>query len=119
LSILTFFWRSRRTENFSHIVGINRVFPQSVRSMRTHDIHIRNVTIRLPRSAAGFARQIAGGIGNDILRSVVEVTQGRRGAMRVEELSAGKIAASSGASPERLQQQIASRVAAELRKRFG
>jgi hypothetical protein len=86
--------------------------------MSKHNVHIGNVKIRLPRSAAGSARQIAGGIGHEILRSVAEATRGRQGTMRVEEVSAGKIAAAGGASPESLQRRIAGRVAAELRKRF-
>lgn len=86
--------------------------------MNTRRIHIGNVTIRLPQSAAGSARHIAGGIGNEILRTIVEATRGRQGTMRLAQVSAGKITAAGGTSPERLQKQIADRVAAELRKRF-
>ena len=86
--------------------------------MGKRNVHIGNLKLHLPRSAAGSARQIAGGLGDEIIRKVAEATRARHGTMRMEEVSAGKITATAGTSLQSLQQQIAGCVAAELGKRF-
>ena len=83
--------------------------------MSKRSVNIDRLQIRLPRSAAGSAREIAAGLGNDVLRGLSEATSGRRGSMRIEEVSAGKI---KGTSAEGIRKQAAERIAAELAKRF-
>jgi hypothetical protein len=83
--------------------------------MSKRNIHIDRLQIRLPRSAAGSAREIAGNLGNDILRNLSEATSGRRGSMRIEEVSAGKI---KDTGADGIRKQAAKRIAAELKKRF-
>jgi hypothetical protein len=86
--------------------------------MSKQTIHIDNLRIRLPRGAAASARSIARGLGGEILRSLAEAAHGQTGAERIEKISVGgKIQAASGAAPEKLQKEIARRVAAELKKR--
>ena len=84
--------------------------------MSNRNIQIGQLKIRLPHSAAGSARQIASGLGRAILRGVAEATRGHHGAMRITEVSVGKITAMGGS--ESLQKQIARRVTAEVMKRF-
>lgn len=83
--------------------------------MSKRSIHIDRLQIRLPRSAAGIAREIAGNLGRDILRNVSEATSGRGGSVRIGEISGGKITGSSTAS---IRKQAAERIAAEIAKRF-
>ncbi len=87
--------------------------------MSKRKIHIQNLQIRLPRGAAGEARTIAGGLGQEILRSIAESTSGKTGTRRVGQISAGKIISTGGAGAQDLQKQIARRVADELRKKIG
>lgn len=87
--------------------------------MSKRNIHIDNLQIRLPRGASNWARRIAGGLGNEILRSVAEAAQGRSGTERIKEINvAGKIKGNTFANPESLQKEIAGRVAAELAKKI-
>jgi len=86
--------------------------------MTKRRVHIENLKIRIPGSAAGQARNIAGGLGREILREIAESTAGKTGAKSIGELSAGKIRVSGGADVPGLQGEIARRVAAEVKKRF-
>jgi hypothetical protein len=86
--------------------------------MSSRKVHIENLKIRLPRSAAASARAIAGGLGADILRGVADATRDKTGTKRIDELSTGKITASDGAGGQNLSKQISRRVAAELARRF-
>jgi hypothetical protein len=88
--------------------------------MSKRKVHIENLKIRIPGSAAGEARDIAGGLGREILREIAESTAGKTGAKSIGELSAGKVRVSGGggAGAHGLQGEIARRVAAEVKKRF-
>jgi hypothetical protein len=85
--------------------------------MNKRKIHIGNLQIRLPRSAAGQARSIAAGLGTEILQSIAGSTSGETGKKRVGQISAGKIISTEAGVPD-LQKQIARKVAEELVKRF-
>ena len=86
--------------------------------MSRRKVHIENLKIRLPQSAAGQARAIAFGLGRDILREVAEATRDKTGTKRMGEIAAGKVKVSGGAGGQNASKQIARRVAAELAKRF-
>jgi hypothetical protein len=86
--------------------------------MTKRKVHIENLKIRIPGSAAGQARDIAGGLGREILREIAEATAGKTGAKSIGELSAGKVRVSGGADVSGLQGEIARRVAGEVKKRF-
>jgi hypothetical protein len=86
--------------------------------MTKRKVHIENLKIRIPGSAAGQARDIAGGLGREILREIAESTAGKTGAKSIGELSAGKIRVSGGGGVPGLQAELARRVAAEVKKRF-
>jgi hypothetical protein len=86
--------------------------------MTKRKVHIENLRIRIPGAAAGQARNIAGGLGREILREVAESTAGKIGTKSIGELSAGKIKVSGGAGVAGSQGEIARRVAAEVKKRF-
>jgi hypothetical protein len=84
--------------------------------MGTQNIHIGNLQLRLPRSVAGSARQIAQGLGREILRSLAESPSAGRGTIRIDEMSAGKITV--GSRTQSLQTQTADHVAAGIRKQI-
>jgi hypothetical protein len=86
--------------------------------MTKRKVHIENLKIRIPGSAAGQAQNIAGGLGREILREIAESTAGETGAKSIGEISAGKIRLSGGAGAAGSQGEIARRVAAEVKKRF-
>jgi hypothetical protein len=86
--------------------------------MSKRNIHIDRLQIRLPPKAAGFAREIAGGLGNDILRNLSDTTRGRSGDLRVDEVSAGPIKSIGRPDAEGIRKQAADRIAAEIAKRF-
>ena len=86
--------------------------------MSKRKIHIGNLKIRLPRTSAGQARAIAGGLGKEILHGIAKSTAGKSGARKIGEISAGKISVTGGADAPKLQQQIAGRVMDELRRSF-
>ena len=86
--------------------------------MTKRKIHIENLKIRIPGAAAGQARDIAGGLGREILREIAESTGGKTGAKSIGELSAGNVRVSGSAGMPGLQGEIARRVAAEVKKRF-
>jgi hypothetical protein len=86
--------------------------------MTKRKVHIENLKIRIPGSAAGQARNIAGGLGREILREIAESTAGKTGAKSIGEVSAGNVRVSGGAGARGLQVEIARRVAAEVKKRF-
>lgn len=81
-------------------------------------VHIENLKIRLPQSAAGQARAIAGGLGRDILREVAEATRDKTGTKRIGKIASGKVKVSGGAGGQNVSKEIARRVVAELAKRF-
>lgn len=83
--------------------------------MSKRNIHIERLQIRMPRGAAGQAREIAGSLGNEILRKLSETTGGRSGDLRVDEISAGKIANTGAAG---VRKAAAERIADEIAKRF-
>lgn len=86
--------------------------------MTKRSIHIENLQIRLPHSAAGQAGNFAGGLGREILQGIGEATAGRTGTKKIDEISAGNIKISVGAGHVGLQKQIARRVSDEIRNRF-
>lgn len=86
--------------------------------MSKRNIHIDRLQIRLPRRAAGAAREIAGGLGNDILQGLSESVTGRSGTMRVDRISTGRIVSTGDIGAERIRKQAAERIAAEIAKRF-
>jgi hypothetical protein len=88
------------------------------KKMTKRKVHIENLRIRIPGSAAGQARDIAGGLGREILREIAESTAGKTGAKSIGELSTGKVRVSGGADAAGLRGEIARRVAVEVKKRF-
>lgn len=86
--------------------------------MSKRNIHIDRLQIRLPRTAAASSREIAGGLGNDILQGLSKATLGRRGDLRIEEVSAGRIVSAGRADAEGIRKQAAERIAAEIAKRL-
>ncbi len=84
--------------------------------MGTQNIRIGKLNLRLPQSAAGSARQIAQGLGREILRSLAESPRAGRGTIRIDEISAGKITV--GSSTQSLQKQTADHVAAGIRRQI-
>lgn len=86
--------------------------------MSKRSIHIDRLQIRLPRGAAGVSREIAAGLGNDVLWGLSEATKGRRGTFRVDEVSAGRVVSTGRADAESIRKLAAERIAAELAKRF-
>ena len=86
--------------------------------MAKQRIQIENLTIRLPRSAGLDAREIAGGFGREILKSVAQAANGKTGELRIDKLSAGKFRAEGGAA-KNIQKRAADGVATEVRKRLG
>lgn len=87
--------------------------------MSKRNIHIDRLEIRLPRRAAGSAREIAGGLGNDILRNLSETNIERRGDIRIENVSAGKIVSTGRTDAESIRNRAAERISAEIAKRLG
>jgi hypothetical protein len=86
--------------------------------MTKRKVHIENLRIRIPAAAAGQARNIAAGLGRELLREIAESTAGKTGSKSIDEISAGKVRVSGGAGVAGLQGEIAGRVAAEVKKRF-
>lgn len=76
--------------------------------MKTKNIHIENLEIRLPKNYSSSAREIASGLGDEILRNVAENKNMSDG--RIENLDAGKINISGRISAKILTTEIASRV---------
>jgi len=85
--------------------------------MGTQNIHIGKLKLRLPRSAAGSARQVAQGLGLEILRSLAESPRAGRGTIRIGEISAGKITAGSGGA-QGMQKQTAGHVVAGIKRQI-
>jgi len=78
--------------------------------MSQKNIHIKNLQIRLPKgTSAAAARQIASGLGNEVLSRIAENTRQKNGKQRIENIDAGTIKNSGNAD---LQKQIARRIAA-------
>lgn len=86
--------------------------------MSKRNVHIDRLEIRLPRRAAGSAREIAGGLGNDILRNLSETNMERRGNVRIENVSAGRIAPPGRMDAESIRKQAAERISREIAKRL-
>ena len=82
-------------------------------------IHIGNLKIRLPRSAAGGARDIADGLGRRILESLAESTAGKTGIKKIGDVSAGKFTTFGGSTADGLQKRIAGRVTDQVIQSFG
>lgn len=80
-------------------------------------IHISNLKIKLPRAMAGDAKSIAAGIGNEVMRNIAVAAAGKTGSIRIDEISAGKFSASSGASA--IQKEVGARVANAAIKNIG
>ena len=87
--------------------------------MTKRRIHIEHLKIRLPRSAVGEARNIADGLGREILQGLAESTAARTGAKRIEGVSAGKLTTAGDTGASRLQKEIAARIADQVGKSFG
>jgi hypothetical protein len=85
--------------------------------MAERKVHIENLRIRIPRGSVGQARAIAEGLGKAALRGVAESTVGQRGVKRIGEIAIGKVTVAGGAGIQGVQQQIAGRLAAALRKK--
>lgn len=83
--------------------------------MKTKNIHIENLEIRLPKNYSAAAHDIAAGLGDEILRNVA----GNKNAVggRIENLDAGKIKISGRPSAKNLQTEIARRVGALIGNR--
>ena len=76
-------------------------------------IHIENLQIRLPKNSGLSARELASGLGNEILRELADQTRREKGMRRIEKIDAGTIK-NSGASAAALQRRIARRIAANI-----
>lgn len=85
--------------------------------MTKQRVQIEHLKIRLPRSAASNAREIAGGLGRAILRSIAESVNGKTGEMRIDAVSAGRIHGADGAGA--IQARAAAGIMAEVRKKLG
>lgn len=66
--------------------------------MADRSIHIGNLQIRLPRSAAGQAQEVAARLGRDILRSLGESAIKKTGKIEIGTLPAVTIGISDVAS---------------------
>ena len=85
--------------------------------MTKQRIQIENLKIRLPRSAASNAREIAGELGHAILRGIAESVNGRTGEIRIDEVSAGRIRVADGAGA--IRERAAAGIMAGVRKKLG
>lgn len=63
---------------------------------------------------ADNARSIASGFGREIIKSIAEASQGRTGAVRINEISTAKFKKSGGEAD--LRKRAASEISAELKK---
>jgi hypothetical protein len=86
--------------------------------MKGQNIHIDKLEIRLPKGSKLSARQIAAGLGNEILSQIADLPKGQNKAGRIEKLDVGKIKRSDNSSVSDLQRQIAGKVVSEVRKSF-
>jgi hypothetical protein len=87
--------------------------------MSQRNIHIENLKIRLSKNSGLSARDIASGLGDEILRQIAETTRHRTGTRRIDSLDAGTIKNSGGATAAHLQRQIARRIAAGIDEKSG
>ena len=84
--------------------------------MKERDIHIDKLEIRLPKGAKLSARQIAEGLGREILSQISDAPIGRTDSARIEKLDAGKIKMRGKRSIPGLQKQIAGKVVSEVKR---
>lgn len=84
-----------------------------IKTMAKQRIRISELKIRLPRGLAGNARSIAEGIGREVIHAAANAAGGKRGSLRIDEISAGR--ASLSELPRNI---IGSRVAAAVDRRL-
>jgi len=86
--------------------------------MNRRRIHIGSLKIQIPRGSATHARAIAGGLGKEILHGIAELTVGKSGVKKIDEISGGKISAAGDVIAPGVQSKISGLVMQEFRKKF-
>lgn len=84
--------------------------------MAKNTIHIENLRIRFSGGPAGNVQEMANGIGREILKNLAGTAGQRQGAVKIDEVSAGKIRA-TGKSNMEIQRHAASKIVTEIRKK--
>ena len=84
--------------------------------MSKRTVHIENLNLRLPRSSASSAREIAASVGGQLLRNLSENHGKFRGSLRLEKISAVKIQVPNGSDVDDMTVRIAASVAADIQK---
>lgn len=85
--------------------------------MKERKIHIDKLEIRLPKGSKLSARQIAEGLGNEILNQIANVPNRQANFGPIEKLDIGKINSPGNRTISSLQRQIAGKVVSEIGKK--
>ena len=86
--------------------------------MTKRSVHIGSLSIRIPRSLAGQAAALAGGLGRQILRSIAESTAAKTGTTKIESIDAVEVRVGRNDPVGNLPKQVASQVGQQLRERL-
>ncbi|HEV7642864.1 MAG TPA: hypothetical protein VGO50_02880 [Pyrinomonadaceae bacterium] len=86
--------------------------------MAKNRIHIGNLQIRLSNRTRGSMKDMAASVGRGVLQNIADAVGHRRGSIRIDKISAGKIKA-SGSSEGEIQKRAAAAIAMEIIKKIG
>jgi hypothetical protein len=87
--------------------------------MTKRRVHIGNLRIRLPRSAAGDARAVAGELGRELLKNIAHETAGRTGRLEMGDLSAPPVKLSEAGSVKQAASQAVGNIARAVKGKAG